>query len=121
MSRICHRRWLREDVLADGIGPVREPVAAPAIGPLRKHCAALATGPLPKRVVIECINTFPDQRAAEACDLPVFRLRIIHEVTRMLTEAFTDRGLVFATEDDLTPTRDGPLGSRRARHYPASR
>jgi hypothetical protein len=39
----------------------------------------------------------------------------------MLTESFTDRVLVFATEDDLTPTRDGPLGSRRACHYPATR
>jgi len=39
----------------------------------------------------------------------------------MLTESFTDRGLVFATEDDLTPTRDSPLGSCRARHYPATR
>lgn len=39
----------------------------------------------------------------------------------MLTEAFTDRALVFATEVDLTPTRDGPLGSCRARHYRTSR
>ena len=121
MSLISHRRRLGEDVLAVGTGPVRKSVTAPAIGPLRKRCAALATGPLPKCVVIEFVNTFPDQRAAEACDLPVFRLRIIHEVTRMLTESFTDRGLVFAAEDDLTPTRDSPLGSRRARHYPATR
>jgi len=39
----------------------------------------------------------------------------------MLTQSFTVSVLVFATEDDLTPTRDSPLGSRRARHYPATR
>jgi hypothetical protein len=39
----------------------------------------------------------------------------------MLMEPFTDRALVFATEGDLTPTREGPLGSCRARHYRASR
>ena len=36
----------------------------------------------------------------------------------MLTEPFTDRALVFATERDLTPRAGGPLGSCRARHYP---
>ena len=39
----------------------------------------------------------------------------------MLTESFTDRVLVFATEDDLTPPRDDQPGSCRARSYPASR
>jgi hypothetical protein len=39
----------------------------------------------------------------------------------MLTESFTDRALVFATGSDLTPTREGPLGSYIARHYRASR
>ena len=39
----------------------------------------------------------------------------------MLTQSFTVSVLVFATEDDLTPTRDSPMGSRRARHYPATR
>ena len=29
----------------------------------------------------------------------------------MLTEPFTDHALVFATEGDLTPTREGPLGT----------
>jgi hypothetical protein len=109
MARICHRRRLGEGV------------PGPAIGPLRKHCAALATGPLPKRVVIEFVNTFPAQTEAEPCDLPVFRLRIIHKITWMLTESFTDRGLVFAAEDDLTPTRERWLGSCRARHYPVPR
>ena len=121
MLRIRHRCPVRRRVPAGARNPVREPVAGPATGPLRKHCAALATGPLPKRVVIEFVNTFPAQTAAEPCDLPVFRLRIIHEVTRMLTEAFTDRGLVFAAEDDLTPTRERSLGSCRARHYPVPR
>jgi hypothetical protein len=106
MLRICHRRQVREGVPAVATGPVREPVPAHAIRSVRKHRAVLATGPLPKRVVIEFVNTFPAQTAAEPCDLPVFRLRIIHEVTRMLTESFTDRGLVFAAEDDLTPTRE---------------
>ena len=112
---------MREGVLVLATGPVREPDAAAAIGTLRKHCAALATGPLPKRVVIEFVNTLSAQAAPEPCDLPVFRLRIIHEVTRMLTESFTDRGLVFAAEDDLTPTRERSLGSCRARHYPVPR
>ena len=88
MPRICQRR------------PVRERIPAPAMGLRRKHLAAVAIVPLPKRVAFDFVNTFPAQRTAEACDLPVFRLRIIHEVTRMLTQSFPDRGLVFAAEDD---------------------
>jgi hypothetical protein len=62
------------------------------------HLAAVVTGPLRKRVVIDFVNTLPARRAANPCDLLVFRLRNIHEVTRMLTQSFTDRGLVFATK-----------------------
>jgi len=66
----------------------------------RNRLAAVVTGLLRKRAVIDFVNTLPALSAADRCDLLVFRLQIIHEVTRMLTESFTDRVLVFASEDD---------------------
>jgi hypothetical protein len=68
--------------------------------PLRNRLAAVVTGLLRKRARIDFVNTLPAGSAARPCDLLVFRLRIIHEVTRMLTESFIDRVLVFASEDD---------------------
>jgi hypothetical protein len=88
---------------------------------LRKRVAAVETSSLRKRVVADFVNTPAAEWAAQPRDLLVFRLRNIHVVTRMLTESFTDRALVFASENDLTPTRDSPLGSRRACHFPATR
>jgi len=67
---------------------------------LRNRLAAVVTGPLRKRARIDFVNTLLSQNAMQPCDLLVFRLQIIHEVTRMLTESFIDRGLVFASEDD---------------------
>jgi hypothetical protein len=88
MSLIRHRRQLIERALAV------------AIGAQRACLAAVVTGPLRKCVVIDFVNTLRAGRSANRCDLLVFRLRNIHEVTWMLTESFTDRGLVFASEGD---------------------
>jgi hypothetical protein len=73
--------------------------AAFITGPPRTRLGAVVTGPLRKRARIDFVNTLPGRSAAERCDLLVFRLRIIHEVTRMLTQSFTDRVLVFPSED----------------------
>ncbi len=80
---------------------------------LPKCVARLATDSLRKRVVSDLVNGCPAVRERWRSDLLVFRLRNFHEVTRMLTEPFTDRALVFATEDDLTPrgTFGGPWKS----------
>ena len=86
MLRICRRH------------PLGNCVAAPTTGPVRKYVAALATSPLRKRVVADFVNTSTAGYAAEPCDLLVFRLRNIHVVTRMLTESFTDRALLFPTK-----------------------
>jgi hypothetical protein len=80
--------------------PLPNRVAAVITGQLRTRLRAVVTGPLRKRARIDFVNTLPGQNAAQRCDLLVFRLRIIHEVTRMLTQSFTDRVLVFASEDD---------------------
>ena len=86
MLRICHRR------------PLGNCLAPATTGQVRKYVAALATSPLRKRVVIDFVNAFSARSGTRACDLLVFRLRNIHEVTRMLTESFTDRALLFATK-----------------------
>jgi hypothetical protein len=80
--------------------PLHNRVAAVITGAPRCRNGAVVTGPLRKRARIDFVNTFPGENAAERSDLLVFRLRIIHEVTRMLTQSFTDRVLVFASEDD---------------------
>jgi hypothetical protein len=82
------------------LGPRRGGTADGINGALRKYIAAAETGSLRKRVVADFVNTSTAGYAAEPCDLLVFRLRNIHVVTRMLTESFTVRVLVFATEDD---------------------
>jgi hypothetical protein len=88
MPRIGHRH------------PLHNRVPAVITDPPRTRLAEVVIGLLRKRAVIDFVNTLPARSAPERCDLLVFRLRIIHEVTRMLTQSFTDRVLVFASEDD---------------------